>query len=38
MGGGAAELEGGLGGDRLDVGGAAHAIRAEDFFGGLGHG
>ena len=33
MAGGAAKLEGGLGGDRLDVGGAANAIGAEDFLG-----
>ena len=32
--GGAAQLEGGFGGDRFDVGRAAHAVGAEDLFGG----
>ena len=31
--GGAAELERGFGGDGFDVGRAAHAVGAEDFFG-----
>ena len=35
--GGAAELQGGLGGDRLDVGGATDAVGAEDFLGCVAH-
>ena len=33
MRGGAAELQGGFGGDGFDVRRAAHAVRAEDFLG-----
>ena len=33
VGGGAAQLEGGFGGDGLDVGGAADAVGAKDFCG-----
>jgi hypothetical protein len=33
VGGGAAEFQGGFGGDGFNVGGAADAVRAEDFLG-----